>query len=392
MNTIPFSDDTKGDGGSGGAVAQAVALSFKFLFLVVGILGLGWLVSNCRIVSPDDRAIVIRLGTVVREAGAGLLVAAPKPFETVMILPSADRQLAFEIQSYRVAGEPPPPSGPAADPTAVPPAPEGPGSDAVLGPRPGSDAVLAPQGTNESRINSDGLDPVRDVGLIVTGDMSLVYYNATLFYRITDPQAFVMTGSHLAPALERVFQASAVSVTASRDIDTILVARPEGLGGDGPGPNRESLRPDLVAAVNARLEQLAAAGASLGIVVNRVDLVPTVPAGAKAAFDFVLTAVQKAQRSANDARTVAQRTVQGSERTYDRMKSEAEARAQEAVARASAQTAPVYAITQGSGGRSGNAVDQVFRERIGSLLNAAGRVYTVDQYGTPLLATGIPPR
>jgi regulator of protease activity HflC (stomatin/prohibitin superfamily) len=199
-----------------------------------------------------------------------------------------------------------------------------------------------------------------------------------------------MTGRHLAPALERVFQASAVSVTASRDIDTILVARPQGFG-DGSGPNRESLRPDLVAAVNAKLEELAARGASLGIVVNRVDLVPTVPAGAKAAFDFVLTAVQKAERSANDARTVAQRTVQGSERTYDRMKSESEARAQEAVARANAQTAPVYALTQGSG-RGGDADDQLFRERIGSVLNAAGRVYTVDQYGTPLLATGIPPR
>ena len=28
----------------GGAWAQAIALSFKFLFLVVAILGLGWLV------------------------------------------------------------------------------------------------------------------------------------------------------------------------------------------------------------------------------------------------------------------------------------------------------------------------------------------------------------
>ena len=378
-----FTEATKDDTGSGGAWAQAIALSFKFLFLVVGILGVGWLVSNCRIVSPDDRAIVIRLGTVVREAGAGLLIAAPRPFETVMILPSADRQLAFEIQSYRAPGAQPQPAEPSPDAPFAPT--EGPGSDAVLGPPP------APQGSNESRVDTESLDPVRDVGLIVTGDMSLVYYDATLFYRITDPQAFVLSGRHLAPALERVFQASAVSVTGSRDIDTILVARPEAQGGDGTGPNRESLRSDLVAAVNSRLEDLAARGASLGIVVNRVDLVPTVPAGAKAAFDFVLTAVQKAERSANDARTVAQRTVQGSERTFDRMKSEAEARAQEAVARATAQTAPVFALTEGTRGGA-DVNEQLFRERIGSLLNAAGRVYTVDRYGTPLLATGIPPR
>lgn len=368
-----FIEDAKDDDAAGGAWAQAIALSFKFLFLVVGILGLGWLVSNCRIVSPDDRAIVIRLGTVVREVGAGLLIAAPRPFETVMILPSADRQLAFDIQSYGAAAPPVEAAAPAETPvdeTAPPP---------------------EPVGSNESRVDTDGLDPLRDIGLLLTGDMSLVYYNATLFYRITDPQAYVLTGSHFAPALERVFQTSAVNVTASRDIDTILVARPEAQSGDGSGPNRESLRADLVTAVNAKLEELAGRGASLGIVVNRVDLVPTVPTGAKAAFDFVLTAVQKAERSANDARTVAQRTLQGSERAFDRMKSEAEARAQEAISRANAQAAPVYALTEGAGG-VGDIGAQVFRERVGSLLNAAGRVYTVDQYGTPLLATGIPPR
>ncbi len=375
-----FIDDTKDDDTGGGAWAQAIALSFKFLFLVVGILGLGWLVSNCRIVRPDDRAIVIRLGTVVREVGAGLLIAAPKPFETVMILPSADRQLAFEIQSYLPPGAPRAPRE--GEQVVEPVAPE----EAPPAPEP-----EVPQGSNESRVDTEGLDPLRDVGLIVTGDMSLVYYNATLFYKITDPQAYVLTGRHLAPALERVFQTSAVSVTASRDIDTILVARPEVQPGETTGPTRESLRADLVTAVNAKLEELNTRGAGLGIVVNRVDLVPTVPAGAKAAFDFVLTAVQKAERSANDARTVAQKTVQGSERTYDRMKSEAQARAEEAVSRANAQTAPVFALTQGSGG-NGDVDDHLYRERIGSLLNAAGRVYTIDQHGTPLLATGIPPR
>ncbi|MBX7200099.1 MAG: hypothetical protein K1X51_12090 [Rhodospirillaceae bacterium] len=379
MAGTPFIADTK-DGG--GAWAQAIALSFKFLFLVVAILGLGWLVSNCRIVRPDDRAIVIRLGTVVREVGAGLLIAAPKPFETVLILPSADRQLAFEIGAYRAPGAPAP-----VVEGQEPPA-EGRTNETPAAPPPD----LSNERSNESRVDTEGLDPVRDVGLIVTGDMSLVYYNATLFYKITDPQAYVLTGRHMAPALERVFQSAAVAVTASRDIDTILVARPEVQPGEATGPTRESLRADLVAAVNARLQDLNQHGAGLGIEVNRVDLVPTVPAGAKAAFDFVLTAVQKAERSANDARTVAQKTVQGSERTYDRMKSEAQARAEETVSRANAQTAPIYALTRGAGGASGEIDGNLFRERIGSLLNAAGRVYTIDQHGTPLLATGIPPR
>jgi regulator of protease activity HflC (stomatin/prohibitin superfamily) len=374
MTPTTFSTDTKDDGR--GAWAQAIALSFRFLFLVVGVLGVGWLVSNCRIVRPDDRAIVLRLGVVVREAGPGLLVAAPRPFEYVMILPAPERQLAFQIKSFGTHAA-------AADAANAAPV-EG---------RSNESAPPAYTGSNESRVNTEGLDPVRDVGLLVTGDMSLVYYDATLFYRITDPQAYVLAGRHLGPALERIFQASAVSVTGSRDIDAILVARPE-LQGNEPSQkaSRETLRSDLVAAANARLKELANNGASLGIVVNRVDVVPTVPDAAKAAFNFVLTAVQQAEKSANDARTVAEKSVQGAYRTRDRLLSEAQAKAGEEVNGAKEKTAPVSAITQGAQGNTSEVENNIFRDRIGSILNAAGRLYTTDQHGTSLIVPGAGPR
>ena len=86
------------------------------------------------------------------------------------------------------------------------------------------------------------------------------------------------------PALQRLFIASAISVTAGRDLVSVLVARPEVASRAGEVNRRERLRADLVNAVNRRLNQLASQGAGLGITVSRVDLVPSIPAGAKAAF------------------------------------------------------------------------------------------------------------
>ena len=392
MSPTAFSSDTKDDG-QGGAWAQAIALSFRFLFLVVAILGIGWLVSNCRVIRPDDRAIVLRLGVVVRQAGPGLLIAAPRPFEYVIILPAPERQLAFQIKSFLTPGNPA--TATAANENEGEQGAEQngeQGADASAEQAPKKPAAPVYEGSNESSANAQGLDPLRDVGLLLTGDTSLVYYNATLFYRITDPQAYVLAGRHLGPAVERIFQASAVSVTASRDIDTILVARPELQGSEESGRvNRETLRSDLVAAVNAHLDELAKGGASLGIVVNRVDLVPSVPPGAKAAFNFVLTAVQQAEKSANDARTVAQNTVQQAYRTRDRTLSDAQARAEEEINRARVQTAPVYALTQGGQG-SAELESNLFRDRIGPILNSAGRLFTTDEHGTQLIVPGTPPR
>src|SRR5690348_8876794 len=76
-----------------GAWAQSTVLAFRFLFIVVGLLALGWVVSNCREITPDSHALVLRFGTVVRQQGAGLLLAWPRPIEQVVVTPAADRQL-----------------------------------------------------------------------------------------------------------------------------------------------------------------------------------------------------------------------------------------------------------------------------------------------------------
>lgn len=325
-----------------GAWAQAAQLSFRFLFLVVFVLAVGWAISNCRQVPPDSRAIVLRFGTVVRQARAGLLLALPQPFERVIILPSADRQIQFQIDAFQGAGA-------------------------------GSEALAV----------SISANPRDNAGILLTGDMSLVHLSATLFYQITDANAYVLSSEHVAPGLARLFTASAVTVAARRDLDTILVARPErNSASDAFRLGRESLRSDLMNEVNRRLSDLASQGASLGIAVSRVDLLPSIPAEAKAAFDSVLYAMQNAETAIAQARTQAELLTQRSNQGRDRILTDAQALAQERITQARTRTDAISALSANREGLSGEMLErQLYQEQIGKILGAAGRVYSADAQG-----------
>jgi regulator of protease activity HflC (stomatin/prohibitin superfamily) len=309
---------------------------------VVFVLAVGWAISNCRQVPPDSRAIVLRFGTVVRQARAGLLLALPQPFERVIILPSADRQIQFQIDAFQGAGA-------------------------------GSEALAV----------SISANPRDNAGILLTGDMSLVHLSATLFYQITDANAYVLSSEHVAPGLARLFTASAVTVAARRDLDTILVARPErNSASDAFRLGRESLRSDLMNEVNRRLSDLASQGASLGIAVSRVDLLPSIPAEAKAAFDSVLYAMQNAETAIAQARTQAELLTQRSNQGRDRILTDAQALAQERITQARTRTDAISALSANREGLSGEMLErQLYQEQIGKILGAAGRVYSADAEG-----------
>ena len=334
------------EGKTEGAWAQAAQLSFRFLFLVVFVLAVGWAISNCRQVPPDSRAIVLRFGTVVRQARAGLLLALPQPFERVIILPSADRQIQFQIDAFQGAGA-------------------------------GSEALAV----------SISANPRDNAGILLTGDMSLVHLSATLFYQITDANAYVLSSEHVAPGLARLFTASAVTVAARRDLDTILVARPErNSASDAFRLGRESLRSDLMNEVNRRLSDLASQGASLGIAVSRVDLLPSIPAEAKAAFDSVLYAMQNAETAIAQARTQAELLTQRSNQGRDRILTDAQALAQERITQARTRTDAISALSANREGLSGEMLErQLYQEQIGKILAQAARVYSADAQGAARL-------
>jgi len=320
------------------AWAQSAQLSFRFLFIVVFLFGIGWALSNCREVPADSRAVVLRLGTVVRERGAGLLLALPQPLERVIILPAPNRQIEFKVAASESGG----------------------------------------------MISED---PRKNAALLLTGDMSVVNLNASVFYQITDADAYILSSAHVEPALARLYASSAVAVTAGRDLDTILVARPErNATNDAARAGRESLRADLVAEVNRRLADLVTRGVSLGIRVSRVDLVPAIPADAKGAFDAVLFSLQQAQTTIAEARTQAEMTRQRANEDADRILRDAQARRQEQVNEAETRTAAIVALSHDAHGLSGDMLSQqLYREQIVGILGQAGKVFSADGTGAARL-------
>jgi regulator of protease activity HflC (stomatin/prohibitin superfamily) len=181
-----------------------------------------------------------------------------------------------------------------------------------------------------------------------------------------------------------LFVASAVTIAARRDLDTILVARPElNTSSDTARAGRESVRADLVNEVNRRLADLADRGAGLGIQVSRADLVPSIPAEAKGAFDAVLYAVQEAETNTASARTEAESTTQKANQDRDRILTDAQAMAQERITQAKTRTATIMALAQGAQGLSADMVSkQLYQERVGRLLGQAGKVFTADGAGS----------
>jgi regulator of protease activity HflC (stomatin/prohibitin superfamily) len=326
-----------------GPLGQSVALAFRFLFIAVCVIAVGWLVSNFRQVPPDSQAVVMRFGTVARVQGSGLLAAFPRPIESVVLLPAAARQIGLKADRF-VQGQ-----------------------DAGASAEHGYDLARDP------RLNS---------GFLLTGDSSVVHLEGQIFYQVRDAATYVMQDAHVRPAIERLFMASAIAVLGRRGLDSILVARPELAARPFEAQQRERLRADIVAEVNRRLAALDEVGAGLGVTVSRVDLVPSIPAMAKSGFDNVLTVTQSAETTVANARTAAQFTTQDANSRKDKIATGATASATEQVTNAKAQTASIAALSEGGAGQSrAQQMSRLYGERIRPLLAKAGSVEVVDKDG-----------
>lgn len=322
---------------------QASRLAFLGLYVVTLLAALGWAVSNVREIDPQNRAVVFRFGELDRVQNAGLLLAWPQPFEQVVLLPSADRVIERHVETLLRS------------PT----------------------ALAADKITSFATPMSDAL---AGSGYLLTGDAGVVQLDVTAYYKVTDPREFVLQGEHVLPALDRLVNRSAVSLTAARDLDTILVARPELVGSDSQSAERrERLRGDLVQGINTRLGELTAAGVGLGVEVVRVDVQSSLPAAAVNAFNAVLTASQQADQAVANARTDAEKLNQTANQQADRTLQVAHAQASERLAKAQTDTAAVTGLAMSIQNKSDpGLLLRIYRERVPAILKQAGSVTTVD--------------
>lgn len=320
---------------------QAGRLTFLALYAVTALAAVAWAFSNVRQIDPQERAVVLHFGALDRIENAGLLLAWPRPVEQVVLLPAADRVLERRVESLLR-----------------------------------SDAAL--QADRVASFATPVSDALAGSGYLLTGDAGLVQLDVRVFYKVTEPYAFVLQGEHVPPALDRLVTRSAVALAAARDLDTILVARPELTGSDNQAAERrERLRGDLVQSINRRLAELATTGQGLGVEVARVDVQSSLPGPAVSAFNAVLTASQQADKAVANARTEAERLTQSARQEADRALQVAHAQASERLAKASADTATVLGLTKAQGSDP-QMLLRLYRERVPAILRQAGSVTTVD--------------
>ncbi|WP_332763970.1 protease modulator HflK [Pseudomonas koreensis] len=318
---------------------QAGRLAFLALYAVTVLAALAWAFSNVRQIDPQNRAVVLHFGALDRIQNAGLLLAWPQPFEQVILLPAADRVIERRVENLLRSDE----------------------------------ALKADRVASFATPLSDAL---AGSGYLLTGDAGVVQLDVRVFYKVSNPYDFVLQGTHVLPALDRLVTRSALALTAARDLDTILVARPELIGADSQAAERrERLRGDLVRAINQRLVELKSGGQGIGVEVARVDVQSSLPEPAVSAFNAVLTASQQADKAVANARTEAEKLTQTANEQADRTLQIAHAQAGERLAKASADTATVASLAKSA---DPQLLLRLYRERIPQILGQAGSVTTVN--------------
>jgi regulator of protease activity HflC (stomatin/prohibitin superfamily) len=329
-----------------GPIAQSVAIGFRAVYVVTLLLAVIWLGSNIRQISPDTQAVVLRFDRIVRVQNSGLLLAWPRPIEQVILLPGPDRQLSQSVGSL------PPVGG----------------------------ITQAPQQDIASEITV----PVT-VSPYLTGDGNVVLLDAKLIYRIVDPRAYFLSEVHIGPALDRLFRSTAVQVTAGFGLNDFLVAQTattDAARNQSVVALRAAVRDDFSKVMNAKLAGLADKGVSLGVEVDRIDLTPSLPPEAKVAFDQVLTASQRADQQVAAARTAGELRRQGAQREADRLKSAAEATANETVTSATVDTATIKAlIGEETNQTRANVMLHAYTDKASEIMNRIGSVTAVDPQG-----------
>jgi regulator of protease activity HflC (stomatin/prohibitin superfamily) len=341
-----------------GPIAQSVAVGFKAMYIAAGLLLLFWATNNIRQIPSDSQAVVRRFGRIVRAQESGLLVAWPRPVEQVQILPGPGRQLSQDVSALLAPSDK---------------------YQAVIGgsvPASTAGATPAPSAGQAAT----GVRP----GEYLTGDGNVVLLTASLIYRITDPIAYALEDTHVGPALDRLFRATAVHTTAGRNLNDFMVVQTADQSASGQNlvALRSEVRESFLKTMNDRLHGLEG-GADLGVEVEQINLTPSRPPEAKTAFDQVLVATQAADRGVAQARTDAERRRQQANSEAERLVSGAQATAKETVTKASVDTATIMALVsdQRNTASRSSLLLREYRARVANIMDRTGRVTLVDPKG-----------
>lgn len=317
---------------------QSYRIAFFGLYAATLLAAVAWLFSSFHQVTPDSQAVVFRFGKPVAVEHSGVLFAWPKPVDNVEIIPGPARILQHD--------------------------------------------VLPLQRSQQLKLLSGDQytsDAGAGAGYQLTGDAGVVQLNMQVFYRIDNPLRYVLQRPHVDALIDRLAQRASTLVCAGRDLDTVLVARPETQQDDmHAAQERSRLRSDLKQTMEQDLRKLSGSDNDPGIVIERVDIASALPDEAVDAFNSVLTASQQAEKNIAQAQNEATLRLQKSQQQADRVIQQAEASSSEMHAKAevATQTISKLAEARASGSEAG-LLQRLWRDKISAILSHAGQVLTV---------------
>ncbi|WP_212025489.1 protease modulator HflK [Citrobacter portucalensis] len=329
---------------------QSYRIAFFSLYGATLLAALVWLFSSFHQVSPDSQAVVFRFGQPLAVEHSGMLFAWPKPIDRIEVIPGADRILQHDVKPLQRSEQ----------------------LKLLSGAQLYSDA-----GTG--------------AGYLLTGDAGVVQLNMQVFYRIDSPLRYVLQRPHIDALIDRLAQRAATLVCAGRDLDTVLVARPETMQNDSHAAQaRSKLRGDLKQMLDQDLARLKGSENDPGIVIERVDIASSLPDNAVAAFNSVLTASQQAEQRVAQAQNEATRLQQKSQQEADRILQQAQAGRSEMHAKAEVATQSILKLAQARAeGSEADILQRLWRERVSTVLSSAGQVIAVNpQDSSNLILTG----
>jgi membrane protease subunit HflK len=201
----------------------------------IGVVAL-WLASGFYIVQPDELGVVLRFGAFTGTTPPGLNYHLPWPVETVL-LPPVTRVNRTDVGFIAHGGD-------------------------------GGGPVQVP---NESHI--------------LTGDENIVAVNATVFWRIRDPQNYLFNVRDPMRLVKQVTESSLREVTGTMSLDPVLTS------------GRASIEQAVLKGAQARLHDYHAGIAVTEVQLQRVDP----PAQVIPAFRDVQAAREDARRAVNQA-------------------------------------------------------------------------------------------
>ncbi len=312
------------------AVAQTVAITFRFLILAMVVVVVAWLVSGFREVQPGHRLLVKRFGRIDHVADSGLVVAWP--FDQVIDVPNKQMQLTLRIDRLSLA--------------------------------------------------DDQQAPSRERTEILTGDVGIANLSAVVTYQVEAPEDYYLVQEQLKPALVRLFCQAAIAATSCRTLDVVMaVHTQEGHEHEDLAQDHAAMHDRIVDTLNQRCLQL-----KLGIKVTRLDLVAQLPTEARNAFEEVSTAESTAATDIADAKAFAETRRVAADSIATATIENAKAAARDTLTEAHQRTDEIAALLAAtSSGERLQLMTRIYRDHMDDLL-AKLHVVAIDPHQSVRIA------